>query len=105
MADSSQSNPLRTVDGGCELQVIVLPRSSQNCIVGFQDTALKVKVSKPPVDGRANEACCRLIADLFSLPLSRVTVVRGHFSRRKTIRCERLDTDTARAALEPWVKG
>ena len=96
--------PVRTVENVCELQIIVLPRSAHNCIVGFQDSILKIKISKPPVDGQANAACCRLIADLFGLPASRVTVVRGHTSRRKTLRCEGLSVEAARAALAPWAE-
>jgi len=100
---SSQSDELlRPVENGCELQVIVLPRSSRTCVAGLQDTGLKIKISKPPVDGQANAACCRLIAELFSLPRSRVTVVRGHTSRKKTLRCEGLTPEQALEALKPW---
>lgn len=101
---SSRSDPLlRQLGNGFELQVKVLPRSSRSGIVGFQDNCLKIKTSKAPVDGQANAACCRLIADLFDLPVSRVTVVRGRTSRNKTLRCEGLSPETAREALKPWV--
>jgi len=98
-ASNQNDTLLRPVENGCELQVIVLPRSSRTCVVGIQDTGLKIKISKPPVDGQANAACCRLIADLLRLPASRVTVVRGHTGRRKTLRCEGLNVDAAREML------
>jgi uncharacterized protein len=103
MTDRSHSSPLRTVEGGCELQIVVLPRSSRNCIVGLQDATLKIKISKPPVDGQANASCCRLIADLFGLPLSRVTIVRGHTSRRKTVKLEGINPEAALEVLQEWV--
>ncbi len=95
---------VRAVKNGVELPVIVLPRSSRNTIVGLQNNSLKIKISKPPVDGAANEACCRLLADHFNLPASKVTVVRGHSNRRKTIKLEGLSPETAREVLKEYVQ-
>ena len=87
---------VREVENGVELHINVLPRSSRNAVVGLQDNCLKIKISKPPVDGQANAACCRLLAELFNMPASKVTVVRGHSSRRKTVRLEGLSAEAAR---------
>jgi uncharacterized protein (TIGR00251 family) len=95
---------VRTVENGVELPVIVLPRSSRNTIVGLQNNSLKIKISKPPVDGAANNACCRLLAKLFNLPTSKVTVARGHSSRRKTIRLEGITPEHAREILEKYIQ-
>lgn len=104
MAGNSPSEPFfKTVDNGIELPVSVLPRSSRSEVAGIRNNSLKIKITKPPVDGQANAACCRLIAGLFGLSASRVTVVRGHTSRRKTIRCEGLSPQHALEALEPWI--
>ena len=94
---------VRTVENGVELPVIVLPRSSRNTIVGLQNNSLKIKISKPPVDGQANAACCRLLAKLFNIPASKVTVVRGHSSRRKTIRLEEISAAEVQKILEPLI--
>ncbi len=103
--EKTRNDPLlRPLENGIELKVIVLPRSSRSAIVGVQDSGLKIKISKPPVDGQANAACCRQIADLFGLPASRVTVVRGHTGRRKIIRCEGLSPEHALEALKPWAE-
>ena len=102
---SSQTDQLvRPVKNGVELPVTVLPRSSRNIVAGLQDNRLKLKISKPPVDGQANAACCRLLAATFNLPVSRVTVVRGHSSRRKTIRLEGLTPEHAREILNKCVQ-
>jgi uncharacterized protein (TIGR00251 family) len=97
-------SPLQPVNGGVELPVLVVPRSSRNAVAGLQDTRLKLKISKPPVDGQANAACCRLLADLFETPASKVSVVRGHNSRRKTIRLEGLTPEQAREVLKKTIE-
>jgi len=71
-----------------EIRVSVLPRSSRSEIIGLHDGALKVKLTKPPVDGAANAECCRLIAKLLGVPKSAVSVVHGGASRRKVLLVE-----------------
>ena len=106
MESKRQSDTLvREVENGVELHINVLPRSSRNAVVGFQDNCLKIKISKPPVDGQANAACCRLLAKLFNMPASKVTVVRGHSSRIKTVRLDGLSPKTAGEVLERLVQG
>jgi len=96
---------VRPVKNGIELPITVLPRSSRNAVVGLQDNRLKLKISKPPVDGQANAACCRLLADLFNIPASKITIVRGHNSRRKTIRLEGISAKQAHKILKECVQG
>lgn len=105
MESSSPTDRLvREVENGVELHINVLPRSSRNAVVGLQDNCLKIKISKPPVDGQANAACCRLLAKLFNMPASKVTVVRGHSSRRKTVRFEGLSAEAAEETLKDYVQ-
>jgi hypothetical protein len=56
-------------------------------------------VSAPPVDGKANAALCRLIADAAGVAPSRVRVVRGHTAREKVVRVEGAEGAALRAAL------
>jgi uncharacterized protein len=58
-----------------------------------------VRVTAPPVDGKANEAVCRLIAEAVDVAPSRVRVVRGRSSRDKTLEVEGVDEHTLRSAL------
>jgi uncharacterized protein YggU (UPF0235/DUF167 family) len=58
-----------------------------------------VRVTAPPVDGRANDALCTLIAKRLGLAPSRVRVARGHASRDKFLRIEGVDGDAARRLL------
>jgi len=76
---------LQSTKKGVEISVLVLPRSSKSRIVGIHDNALKIKLTKPPVDGQANEECCRVLAKYFGVSKSQVTVVRGVTSKNKRV--------------------
>jgi len=84
---------------GIEIRVSVLPRSSRSEIIGVHDGALKLKLTKPPVDGAANAECCRLIAKLLGVPGSAVSVVRGGTSRRKVLLVEGVEEKKVREVL------
>jgi len=93
--------PLLQAGGrGIQIRVLVLPRSSQSCVVGLHDGALKVKLSKPPVDGQANAECCRILAKHLGVPASRVSVVQGLASRRKLVLVEGVTLDAVRQRLD-----
>ncbi len=82
-----------------ELHVRLQPRASADAIAGERDGRLVVRVTAPPVDGRANEALCRLLAGALGVAPSSVSVIRGHTAREKTVRVEGIDDERARAAL------
>jgi len=71
---------------GITFAVKVQPRAKNNAVVGKLGNALKVALTAPPVDGRANQACIEFFADLLNLPRSAVTIVSGQSSRNKVIR-------------------
>jgi uncharacterized protein (TIGR00251 family) len=75
------------------------PRARTNEIVGERDGVLIVRVSAPPVEGRANDALCRLIAKQARVGLRRVSIVRGAGARRKVVRVEGADPERMRALL------
>ncbi len=66
----------------------------------MRDGVLQAKVTAPPVDGKANRALCRLIAERVGVAPSRVSVVRGEKSREKLVRVEGLDRARTLEALE-----
>jgi uncharacterized protein len=67
--------------------------------VGERGGAVLIRVTAPPVDGRANDALCRLIAKAAGVAPSRVRVVRGHTARDKVLEVEGIEPDALRAAL------
>ena len=58
-----------------------------------------IRVSAPPVDGRANDALCRLVAKAAGVAPSRVRVVRGHTARDKVLEVDGVERCELRAAL------
>lgn len=75
-----------------------IPRAARDEIAGVRDGRLLVRVSAPPVDGRANAAVCALLAKAAGVPKGAVSVVRGETSRDKRVRIEG-DEAPVRAAL------
>ena len=68
------------------LSVRIQPRASKNELVRKEDGGLKIRLTAPPVDGAANEALIRFLADALSVPKSSVELVSGHTSRDKIVR-------------------
>jgi uncharacterized protein (TIGR00251 family) len=75
------------------------PRARRDEIVGERAGAVVIRVRAPPVDGRANDALCRLVAKRVGVAPSKVRVVRGHAGRDKVIWVEGVDEAAVRAAL------
>ena len=67
------------------IKVRVTPRSARNAVLGWQDDVLLVRLTSPPVEGEANRALCRLLAQELDLPPSRVYLAKGERGRSKQI--------------------
>jgi uncharacterized protein (TIGR00251 family) len=68
------------------LSIRIQPRASKNEIAWMENGGLKIRLTSPPVDGAANEALIRFLADTLSITRSQVEIVRGHTSRDKIVR-------------------
>ncbi len=77
--------PIRDTPAGATFVVKIHPRAKKDAITGEVD-ALKLALTAPPVEGRANEACIEFIAKLLRVPRSSVTIAAGETSRQKVIR-------------------
>ncbi len=88
MADGKR--PWRTADGCVIVRVRVSPKSSKDAVDGVEPTAdgpaFKVRVRAVPVDGEANEAVERQLADWLDISKSCVSVASGHRSRVKSLK-------------------
>jgi len=78
--------PIHDNASGATFSVRVHPRARKNAITGAVGDALKVALTAPPVDGKANEACIEFFAKLLKVPRSSVTIAAGLTSRNKVIR-------------------
>jgi uncharacterized protein len=72
-------------DGALSFAVRVQPRASRDEIAGEYQDGLKVRLTAPPVDDRANQALCKLLAARLKLPLSAVRIAAGERSRAKRV--------------------
>ena len=86
--------------GAVDIQVRVQPRARRDELLGLRDGRLLVGVTAPPVDGKANAAVRKVLANAAGIPPTRVSVVRGERSRDKLVRFEGVeDPDALRARL------
>ena len=90
--DGARRAPVRVeaLDGGraASLAVRAQPGARRSGVLGAWNGALKLGVGAPPEDGRANDGLVRLVAELFDLRPSAVSLVAGERSRNKTFRLE-----------------
>ncbi len=79
--------------------VRVQPRASRSAVVGLHDSALKVRLAAPPVDGAANEALIKLFAQLLDVTRADVEIISGASSRQKLVRIHHPNPAEAEQAL------
>ena len=82
-------------EGGVLVRVRLQPRSRGNEIVGERAGSLLVRVSAPPLDGRANDALCRLLAKAAGVAPGRASIVKGASARDKVVRLDGVDAAAA----------
>jgi uncharacterized protein YggU (UPF0235/DUF167 family) len=74
-------------------------------LVGLREGAIVVRVTAPPLDGRANDAVCRLLAGAIGVRTSSLTILRGDRARDKVIAIDGIDQATADAAIRAAIAG
>jgi len=78
--------PIRDTSQGATFAVRVQPRARKNAIVGELGDALKLALTAPPIEGRANEACIAFLAEFLKVARSSITITAGQSSRSKVVR-------------------
>ena len=72
-------------EGAVIFHVRVQPRASRSAVGGEWQSALKVRLTAPPVDGRANHELCRILAGHLNVPVGAVRILSGEGNRTKRI--------------------
>jgi len=85
--------------GAVTFAVKVHPRARKNSITGELGGALKLSLTSPPIDGRANQACIEFFAKLLKVPRSSVTIASGQSSRNKVVGVAGLTADEVRRRI------
>jgi uncharacterized protein (TIGR00251 family) len=82
----------------------VQPRAARDAILGLRDGVVRVRVTAPPVDGKANQALVRLLARSLGVPPSAVAILRGGTGRDKLVRIVGLDVATLERLASPGLE-
>ena len=84
--------PTRKKDEGIVIRMKVLPRSSKNEMAGKADGAYRIKLTAPPVEGKANKALINFLAKKTGLSKRNFQIVSGEHSRNKAVRIQNLSS-------------
>ena len=90
---------ITNTSNGVSFSIKVHPRAKKSAITGEVGDALKLSLTAPPIDGKANEACIVFFANLLKVPRSSVTIASGHTSRLKVVRVAGLSAQQLRDKL------
>ncbi|MDZ7870077.1 MAG: DUF167 family protein [Rheinheimera sp.] len=83
---SATASAWRWVDGDLILQIYVQPKASRDQVVGLHCDAVKLAITAPPVDGKANAHVIKLLAQWFDVAKSQIELQRGELNRHKQLR-------------------
>ena len=95
-------HPLRADGSSTRVHVRAQPGASRAAVVGVHGGELKVRVCSPPVDGRANDEVCAVLAEVVGVKVREVTLVAGHTSRSKVLLVA-APLSTVERALAAWI--
>ncbi len=76
---------LRETPEGTYVPIKVVPHAKENAVMGWENGELKIRLRAPPEKGRANAALLEFLAELLSLPIKDLTLVKGATSRHKLV--------------------
>ena len=86
-------------NGSLLLKIIVQPKASKNEITGLHNDALKLRLTTPPIEGRANKAVIAFLAKLLHLPKSSISIKSGLQNRNKQLLILGCNEENARQLL------
>ena len=81
---------IKPCDNKIRFSAIIQPRSSKNEVTGVYNDALKIRLTSPPVDNKANKACMSFFAKWLGISPSKISIVQGLSSKNKIIEVDGL---------------
>ena len=88
-----------TAAGGATLSLHVQPGALKSECAGLHGEALKIRLAAPPVDGKANEALLRFLAQRLAIPRQQISLKSGQTSRQKVVEIESVTAERLVALL------
>ena len=86
---------------GVKVRLKVIPGAPRNEVVGWRGEELTVKLTAPPVEGRANRELCGFLAEVLGVSLADISLVHGESSRHKLVHIAGISAGEARERLKP----
>jgi uncharacterized protein (TIGR00251 family) len=80
--------PYRWLGDDLILSIAVQPRASGNALVGIHGAFIKVRLTAPPVEGKANQLLIKQLAKWFGVPAAHIEIVQGETAKRKIVRIQ-----------------
>jgi len=103
MTHHAATTPWSQIPEGLSLLVYLQPQAARNHVVGLHGDAIKISLTAPPIEGRANAALVAFLSHLFKLPRSAVALESGRKSRDKRVRITTPDPITVIHQLEQYL--
>lgn len=91
---------IKDTASGATFSVRVHPRARKTAVTGELGDSLKLAITAPPVEGKANQACIRFFAELLNVPRTSVSIAAGESGRNKVIRVAGLNAEQVRRRLQ-----
>ena len=98
-------NAIQQRGGKAVIAVRVTPRASKNEVIGFFGDAVKIKLTAPPVEGKANRALVEFLSDRLDIPVRRIELLAGETGRNKRVSVGGLSADEVCRRLMPGSAG
>ncbi|HBY57060.1 MAG TPA: YggU family protein [Candidatus Atribacteria bacterium] len=73
------------------IKLKIIPNSSKDKIIGIHNSALKIAIAAPPVEGKANKKCISFLAKYFDIAKSKIEIISGINSKNKLIRINNIN--------------
>jgi uncharacterized protein len=90
------------VTGGVRFAVHIMPNAKKSEVIGLHDDALKIRLQAQPIEGKANDALIRYVADRLGVSKTSVTITHGHTNKRKVLEVHaKLTVEAVQEALLP----
>jgi uncharacterized protein (TIGR00251 family) len=90
---------VRDTAQGAQFALRVQPRASRNVFAGVMGDAIKLAITAPPVDGKANQAVIEYLADVFRVAKSSIAIISGETGRNKLIAIRGVTAEQVRKVL------
>lgn len=86
-------------DRGVKLTLFIQPKASKNEIIGAHNGALKIKITAPPVDGKANAELVEFLSEILEIPKRQIEILKGETGRNKSVEIFGLSEDEVQKKL------